>query len=96
MGVSILCAVFFQMIWPKIGGVELLFYEKLLWTILITTVSWLVVTFLTAPEKPEVIDRFKSLVRADGRDVGKGLLKMFVASIAIYAFMWAIGALIAR
>ena len=94
MGVSILCAVFFQMIWPKIGGVELLFYEKLLWTILITTISWLVVTFLTAPEKPEVIDRFKSLVRADGRDVGKGLLKMFVASIAIYAFMWAIGAII--
>jgi len=94
MGVSILCAVFFQMIWPHISPVELLFYEKLLWTIGITTLAWVLVTFLTAPEKPEVITNFKSLVRADGRDVGKGLLKMFFASMAIFALMWAIGAII--
>ena len=49
---------------------------------------------MTKPEKPEVIAHFKSLVRADGRDVGKGLLKMFVASIAIFAVMWAIGVII--
>ena len=53
-----------------------------------------IATFLTKPEKPEVIANFKALVRADGRDVGKGLLKMFIASIAIFAFMWAIGLLI--
>ena len=94
MGVSFLCAVFFQMVWPHISDVTLLFYEKLLWTIAVTTISWLVVTLLTKPESPEVIAKFKSLVRADGRDVGKGLLKMFIASIAIFAFMWAIGALI--
>ena len=29
-----------------------------------------------------------------GGDVGKGVLMMFVASIAILAFMWAVGALI--
>ena len=73
---------------------ELLFYEKLLWTIGITTLAWILATFLTAPEKPEVISNFKSLVRADGRDVGKGLLKMFFASMAIFALMWAIGAII--
>ena len=73
---------------------ELLFYEKLLWTIGITTLAWVLVTFLTAPEKPEVISNFKSLVRADGRDVGKGLLKMFFASMAIFALMWGIGAII--
>ncbi len=73
---------------------ELLFYEKLLWTIGITTIAWVLVTFLTAPEKAEVISNFKSLVRADGRDVGKGLLKMFFASMAIFALMWAIGAII--
>ena len=56
--------------------------------------AWLIATFLTKPEKPEVIANFKALVRADGRDVGKGLLKMFIASIAIFAFMWAIGLLI--
>ena len=94
MAVSFLCAVFFQMVLPHISDVTLLFYEKLLWTIGVTTVAWLIATFLTKPEKPEVIANFKALVRADGRDVGKGLLKMFIASIAIFAFMWAIGLLI--
>lgn len=94
MTVSFLCAVFFEMIWPHLSDVTLLFYEKLLWTIGVTTVAWLVATFLTKPEKPEVIANFKAQVRADGRDVGKGLLKMFIASIAIFAFMWAVGAII--
>ena len=94
MLVSFLCAVFFQFIWPNISDVTFLFYEKLLWTILVTTVAWLAVTLITKPEKPEVIAKFKSLVRADGRDVGMGVLKMFIASIAIYAFMWGITQLI--
>lgn len=95
MGVSFLAAVFFEMVWPEISATELLFWEKLLWTIVVTTVCWLIATFATKPEKPEVIANFKSLVRADGRDVGKGLLKMFLASIAIFAVMWGVGALIA-
>lgn len=94
MIVSFLCAVFFQLIWPLISAEPLLFWEKLLWTILVTTVAWLAGTFCTKPEQPEVIARFKALVRADGHDVGKGLLKMFVASIAIFAFMWGIGKII--
>ena len=94
MAVSFLAALFFQIIWPAISPVELLFWEKLLWTIAVTTVFWLAATFLTKPEKPEVIANFKALVRADGRDVGMGVLKMFVASIAIFAFMWGIGAII--
>ncbi len=94
MIVSFLAAVFFQLVWPHISSEPLLFWEKLLWTIAVTTVCWLVATFLTRPEKPEVIANFKSLVRADGRDVGKGLLKMFFASMAIFALMWGIGKLI--
>lgn len=94
MIVSFLAAVFFQLVWPHISSEPLLFWEKLLWTIAVTTVCWLVATFLTRPEKPEVIANFKSLVRADGRDVGKGLLKMFFASVAIFALMWGIGKLI--
>jgi len=94
MIVSFFAAVFFELIWPHISATELLFSQKLLWTIGVTTASWLIATFVTAPEKPEVIANFKSLVRADGRDVGKGVLKMFLASIAIFAFMWAVGALI--
>ena len=60
-----------------------------------TTIAWLVATFVTKPEDPGVIANFKAQVRADGRDVGMGVLKMFVASIAIFATMWAISKLIA-
>ena len=94
MIVSFLAAVFFQIIWPKISPDPLLFWEKLLWTIAVTTVFWLAVTLLTKPEKPELIANFKSLVRAEGCDVGKGLLKAFFASMGIFAIMWGIGKLI--
>ncbi len=94
MVVSFLAAVFFQIIWPKISPDPLLFWEKLLWTIAVTTVFWLAVTLLTKPEKPELIANFKSLVRAEGCDVGKGLLKAFFASMGIFAIMWGIGKLI--
>lgn len=94
MVVSFLAAVFFQIIWPMISPDPLLFWEKLLWTIAVTTVFWLAVTLLTKPEKPELIANFKSLVRAEGCDVGKGLLKAFFASMGIFAIMWGIGKLI--
>jgi Na+/proline symporter len=94
MSVSFACAVFFQIAWPRMGGVQLLFWHKLLLTIAVTTVAWLAATFLTRPESPEVISRFRSLVRADGRDVGKGVLMTFLVSVGIFAFMafvaWAV------
>ena len=96
MAVSCLCAVFFEMIWPNVSPIELLFWEKLLWTIGITTVCWVIATFVTRPEKAEVIANFKSLVRTDGHDIGKGVLYMFLASVGIYAFMWLVGVLFGK
>ena len=90
MAVSFLCACFFQLVWPHVSDVQLLFWQKLLWTILVTTVAWLATTFATKPEAPETIAKFRALVRADGHDVGKGLLKMFVVSVGLYAFMYAV------
>ena len=92
MAVSFLCAVFFQLVWPHVSDVQLLFWQKLLWTIGVTTVAWLAATFAAPPESPETISKFRSLVRADGRDVGKGVLLMFCASTGIFGFM----ALVAR
>ena len=87
MLVSFLCAVFFQIVWPHLSATPLLFWQKLLWTIAVTTVAWLAATFLTKPENPEVIARFRALVRTDGRDVGKGVLKAFLAAVGLFAFM---------
>ncbi|MBQ3290131.1 MAG: Na+:solute symporter [Kiritimatiellae bacterium] len=92
MLVSFLCAVFFQLVWPHISATPLLFWHKLLWTMAVTTVAWLAAMFLTRPENPEVIARFRALVRAEGRDVGKGVLMAFVAAVVIFTFM----ALVAR
>ena len=87
MLVSFLCAVFFQIVWPHLSPTPPLFWQKLLWTIAVTTVAWLAATFLTKPENPEVIARFRALVRTDGRDVGKGVLKAFLAAVGLFAFM---------
>ncbi len=87
MSVSFLCAVFFQLVWPHISETPLLFWQKLLWTIGVTTVAWLSVTLLTKPESDETLARFKTLVRADGRDVGRGVLVTFLSAVGIFAFM---------
>ena len=87
MAVSVLCAVFFQIVWPHISSVSLFFWHRLLFTIAFTTVSWLAATFLTSPENPDTIAKFKLIVRADGRDVGRGVLLTFVVSVMIFALM---------
>ena len=96
MAVSIVCAVFFQIAWPSVSDVKLLFWHRLLLTIGVTTVAWLAATFATRPESQEVLDDFMKRVRANGRDVGMGVLWTFLVSLAIFVFMWAIGAAICR
>ena len=87
MAVSLGCAVFFQLVWPHISSLQLLFWQKLLWTIGVTTGAWVAVTFATPPEDAATIEKFRTLVRADGRDVGKGVLAAFLAAVAIFASM---------
>ena len=96
MAVSFLCAVFFQLVWPHISETPLLFWQKLLFTIAVTSAAWLAATFLTHPENPDTVAKFRSLVRADGRDVGNGVLMTFLASIAMFAFMALVSRLVCR
>ena len=67
-------------------------WRKMLVTIAVTSASWLAVTLLTKPTDAATAARFKAAVRADGRDVGKGLLLMAVASFAIFDLMYMVGA----
>ncbi len=87
MVVSFLCAVFFQVVWPHVSDRPLLFWQKLLLTIAATTVFWVAATFLTKPEPEGTVRRFRSLVRAEGRDVGMGVMWTFLASVGIFGFM---------
>ena len=67
-------------------------WRKMLVTIAVTSVSWLAVTLLTKPTDAATAARFKAAVRADGRDVGKGLVLTAVASFALFDLMYMVGA----
>jgi len=94
MSVSVIAAVVTQTVWPRFvdDPKQLLFWHKLLATIVPTTIAWLLATYLTKPEPAEVIARFRAVVRTQGRDVGLGVLLTAVCALGIYAFMYAVGA----
>ena len=76
----------------QLGFPELVSWQKMLITIAVTSASWLVVTFLTPPTDAATAARFKAAVRADGRDVGKGIVLTAVASFALFDLMYMVGA----
>ena len=76
----------------QLGVPELVSWQKMLITIAVTSVSWLAVTFLTPPTDAATAARFKAAVRADGRDVGKGIVLTAVASFALFDLMYMVGA----
>ena len=61
MAISFVVAIFFQVINPKLGLIDIpadQSYLKLIYSVSITTIGWLLVTFLTQPEKDEVLLSF--------------------------------------
>ena len=76
------------------SDVTLLFWQKLLLTIAVTTVAWLAATFLTPPEDAALIAKFRASVRAKGRDIGRGILLTFVVSLGVFLLMYVIGRVI--
>lgn len=76
----------------QFGFPDLASWQKLLVTIAITSASWLAVTFLTRPTDAATAARFQAAVRADGRDVGRGLALTAVAAFALFDLMYTVGA----
>jgi Na+/proline symporter len=66
MAVSFLVAVFFQLVYPHLGGPALLQWQKLIVGIAVTTVAWVGVTLLTKPAEDETLFRFCRQIRAGG------------------------------
>ncbi len=61
MAISFAVAIFFEVINPKVGWIDIpetQSYLKLVYSVSITTVGWMLVTFLTQPEKDEVLLSF--------------------------------------
>ena len=88
---ALLTAIVLELVLPLVGFAAIAPWKKLLIGVSVTTVSWLAATALTKPEPQAVQDRFRSLVRAKGRDAGMGVLLTFVVSVAIFLAMFAVG-----
>ena len=89
---GLVAAVFLHIVWPHLFGAPLQPWVKILWGTIATTVAWVAVTLITKPEPAAVLEKFRSTVRADGRDVGKGLVMMTLAAFACFGAMYATGA----
>ncbi len=66
MAISFVVAIFFEVINPKVNWIlipENQAYLKLIYSVSITTAGWLLVTFLTKPEKDEVLLSFYRKVK---------------------------------
>jgi hypothetical protein len=71
MIISFIVAVFFKVIIDQPGtGVEDAWYQLAHWQLIvgiaITTITWLIVTYLTRPEDEETLKRFVKLTRPGG------------------------------
>ena len=75
MAVSFLLAIYFQWFHSDLTGIELASYEKLLWSIFITTSSWILVTLLTKPSDNRILLEFYNRIKPYG--IGwNGFLKL--------------------
>ena len=91
MAVSFAVAVFLQLVYPHLGGPELVAWHRLLIVMSVTTVAWVGVTFLTPPTEAAKRAAFQNKIRASGHDIAWGMLAMTVSCTAIYSLMFASG-----
>jgi Na+/proline symporter len=106
MVISFLVAIYFELIHPALGFGELASHFKLVAGVGITTIGWLIVTVLTAPEKEEVLLGFCKKInptsgwkeyRSEGTEKGQlplQILGMFLGCLAVYCFLFGTGAII--
>lgn len=72
--------------------------QQLVWSVLITTIGWIIVTLFTNPKQDKTIDSFEQLVFSDQNgtvnkfeNFGFKVLGFFVATIGIYSTLFGIG-----
>ncbi|NOY59598.1 MAG: Na+:solute symporter [Calditrichaeota bacterium] len=76
MIVSFIIAFYLEIIHTKLGFAPVPAYESLLIGVVITTVAWLAVTFLTKPTDDETLRKFYQLVRPGGIGWNKLLARL--------------------
>lgn len=76
-------------------------WKIFLFSVLLTTVGWVLVTLLTPPEKPQVLESFEASIRPEGdngtkfrREVRAGVLLALSAAVAVYGLLFGTGAVL--
>ena len=67
---------------------------KLILGVLVTTIGWLAVTFLTRPEPKAVLDAFDAKIKADLRVLPRGVLCMALGCLAVWSCLFGCGYLV--
>lgn len=69
-------------------------WEKLIYSVAITTVGWIIVTLLTPSTPTQVCERFRQEADIDNTRLGRGALAAVVSTVSIYATLFTVGSLI--
>ena len=106
MAGSLLVAGYFTFVHDHITDTVWASHEKLVWGALITTLIWIIGTWLTPPESEDTLRRFVAKVQpggpgwkrySDGVQTGsgwavpRGVLSMLIGSAGVYAALFAVG-----
>lgn len=105
MGGSLVVAGYFTFVHDGLNIVELAAHEKLIWGSLLTTLVWVVATYLTPPESDKTLSAFVEKVNPGGPGwkrwatadasapwpVPRGILSMVLGCTGVYAALIATG-----
>ncbi len=105
MGGSLVVAGYFTFVHDGLDIVELAAHEKLIWGSLLTTLVWVVATYLTPPESDKTLSSFVAKVNPGGPGwkrwataeatapwpVPRGILSMVLGCTGVYAALIATG-----
>ena len=106
MGGSLLVAGYFTFVHDHLTETAWASHEKLVWGALITTLIWIIGTWVTPPESEETLRKFVAQVRPggpgwraystpsddqEGWAVPRGVLSMLLGSVGVYAALFAVG-----
>ena len=76
-------------------------WKIFLFSVLLTTLGWVLVTFLTPRESPQVLEAFEASIRPAGddgsklqREIRTGVALAMTAAVAVYGLLFGIGAIL--
>ncbi len=69
-------------------------WQKLVFSVALTTIGWITVTLLTPQEDADTLERFDDSINIDKAGIRQGAVATAAATIGIYATLFGIGALL--